>query len=107
MWTRQRTDAGAPYAVDEDQWVGYDDADSIQEKVQLVKGAGYGGAMVYSVDMDDFGNLCCSEPFPLLRSVARTLGLRTDARPTSDDCTSPSKPVTPPPPTFPPPPEGG
>lgn len=34
-WTRMADESGAPYIVNGDQWVGYDDAQSINKKVRI------------------------------------------------------------------------
>lgn len=62
---------------------------------------GFGGAMVYTLDLDDFENRCCRETFPLLRTINRVLGrLSETGEPTGSDCTKPPPPVTPPAPTY-------
>lgn len=38
-------------------------------------GNGYGGATMWTVDLDDFQNLCCLESFPLLKTINRALGV--------------------------------
>lgn len=40
-----------PYAVMGDQWVGFDDERSLREKLKWIDENGYGGAMVWTVDM--------------------------------------------------------
>lgn len=35
---------------------------------------GYGGATMWTVDLDDFQNLCCLESYPLLKTINRALG---------------------------------
>ena len=40
-----------PYAVAGDQWVGFDDERSLREKLKWINDNGYGGAMVWTVDM--------------------------------------------------------
>jgi len=37
-------------------------------------GNGYGGATMWTVDLDDFQNLCCFESYPLLKTINRALG---------------------------------
>jgi len=61
---------------------------------------GFGGAMAWTVDLDDFTNLCCREPFPLLRTINRELGSLPEQEPTTVDCTKPPAPITPVPPTL-------
>jgi len=61
---------------------------------------GFGGAMAWTVDLDDFNNLCCREPFPLLRTINRELGSLPEQEPTTVDCTKPPAPITPVPPTL-------
>ncbi|XP_045429854.1 chitotriosidase-1 isoform X2 [Pipistrellus kuhlii] len=66
----------APYASRGDQWVGFDDAESLKAKVGYLKGKGLGGAMVWALDMDDFsGSSCGRGRFPLIRTLRSELGL--------------------------------
>merc|ERR1711892_1313058 len=62
-----------PYAYSEDQWVGYDDISMIRQKSQFVKDNGFGGGMVWALDLDDFSNRCGCENYPLLRTINRVL----------------------------------
>ena len=49
--------ARAPYAFKGDQWVGYEDAQSLRAKVgELVNQPGLAGAMVWEAGLDDFRN---------------------------------------------------
>ena len=64
-----------PYAVQGDQWVGFDDERSIRNKMHWIKDNGYAGAMVWTVDMDDFtGTVCGGDvKYPLIGAM-RYLG---------------------------------
>jgi len=54
----------APYAFQGDQWIGYDNVESIQLKMDLVESRNLGGAMTWSIESDDFRGLC-GETYPL------------------------------------------
>lgn len=62
-----------PYAYKDDQWVGFDDQRSLKLKVQWLKQAGYGGVMVWSVDLDDFKGTCTGNSYPLLTAIKEEL----------------------------------
>ena len=58
-WTRGWCgERQVPYAYAADQWIGYDDEASIDAKVRYVVDHCLGGAMVWSLDLDDFKGLC-------------------------------------------------
>ncbi|KAK0083095.1 hypothetical protein PV326_006871 [Microctonus aethiopoides] len=84
-----------PSAYFKNQFVGYDDINSIAIKGKWILQNGFGGATAWTVDLDDFNNKCCFEPFPLLRSLNRALGRLLDPLPISGNCERPSDPVTP------------
>ncbi|KAK7482030.1 hypothetical protein BaRGS_00026722 [Batillaria attramentaria] len=69
--TGRLSNTKAPYVVDGSRWTGYDDAMSIQEKVDYVMEHGLGGVAVFSIDMDDFNGLCGGESNPLLHTIQR------------------------------------
>jgi chitinase len=62
-----------PYAYQGNQWVGYDDVAMIRKKSEYVVQNGFGGAMIWALDLDDFRNVCGCEPHPLLRTINRVL----------------------------------
>ncbi|CAM1321818.1 CHIA (predicted) [Pycnogonum litorale] len=81
----------SPYAHKDDQWIAYEDADSISLKATVVRNQGYGGVFVSSVDMDDFRSFC-GESNPLLKAVKTVLDgytVRVDDVDGLDDTSSP------------------
>ncbi|XP_069110705.1 acidic mammalian chitinase-like [Argopecten irradians] len=74
-WTR-KFDEGArvPYLYHGDQWVSYDDEESLAEKAQWVKDNGFGGVMVWNMRDDDTQGICDGKTrFPLLKAIKKTL----------------------------------
>ncbi|XP_017772020.1 PREDICTED: probable chitinase 3 [Nicrophorus vespilloides] len=64
-----------PYAIHGDQWVGFDDERSIRHKMKWIKESGFGGAMVWTVDMDDFTGTVCggNVKYPLIGAMREEL----------------------------------
>ncbi|XP_062248566.1 chitinase-3-like protein 2 [Platichthys flesus] len=54
-------DQKVPYAITENQWVGFDDTRSITTKVSYLKSKNFGGAFVWSLDLDDFSGKFCNQ----------------------------------------------
>lgn len=68
--------ARAPYGYKDDQWVGYDDEESLKLKVNsLIKEKNLLGAMFWALDLDDFnGTVCGQGRYPLINAVKNALG---------------------------------
>uniref|UniRef100_A0A182PFM1 chitinase n=1 Tax=Anopheles epiroticus TaxID=199890 RepID=A0A182PFM1_9DIPT len=62
-----------PYAVRNNQWLGYDDLRSVQLKVKFLLEQGLGGAMVWSLETDDFRGLCGGGRYPLMNEIRSLL----------------------------------
>ncbi|XP_040573319.1 probable chitinase 10 [Lepeophtheirus salmonis] len=62
-----------PFAYRGDQWVGFDDERSLRTKVDWLKTEGFGGIMIWSVDLDDFRGYCGTGKFPLIKAMKKEL----------------------------------
>ncbi|KAB1273840.1 Chitinase-3-like protein 2, partial [Camelus dromedarius] len=63
-----------PYAVKGNQWVGYDDVESGETKVQFLKDLNWGGAVMQSIDIDDFTDKFCNQgPYTFIQGAKRSL----------------------------------
>lgn len=71
-WQVSRDPGGrmGPYAFLEDQWVSFDDDYMVRHKSEYVRAMGLGGAMTWSLDLDDFnGKYCGCGKSPLLKTI--------------------------------------
>jgi len=66
----------APYGYKKQNWIGFDDADSLRYKVKTqIKAKGLGGAMFWALPLDDFtGKFCGEGKNPLMNAVKKELG---------------------------------
>ncbi|XP_063307623.1 acidic mammalian chitinase-like [Pelobates fuscus] len=63
-----------PYACKGNEWVGYDNQQSYECKVKFLKNGGFGGAMVWAIDLDDFlGTFCNEGKYPLISHLKSLL----------------------------------
>ncbi|XP_061704138.1 chitinase-3-like protein 2 [Cydia pomonella] len=72
---KQSRDAAAavPYAHRGTEWLSYDDGESVAKKAEFAAQLGLRGAMVYSLDSDDYSNVCGLKALPLVSAVRRAL----------------------------------
>lgn len=63
-----------PYAYKNSEWVSFDDVDTIEKKMALLRKWKLGGAMVWALDLDDFNNQCGGGSYPLLKTINHGLG---------------------------------
>ena len=67
-------DEGVPYLVYNDQWVGYEDVESLSKKLKFIRNGGFAGAMVWDLALDDFtGEFCNEGQYPLIKHIATNL----------------------------------
>jgi len=65
-----------PSVFKDNIWIGYDDVKSFNEKLDWLTENGYGGAFVWSLDMDDFLGRCKSSggvKYPLISAIRARL----------------------------------
>ncbi|XP_039481102.1 acidic mammalian chitinase [Drosophila santomea] len=62
----------APYAYSGDQWVSFDNVLSVQYKMDFALSKGLAGAMIWSLETDDYRGLC-GQSYPLLRTINEKL----------------------------------
>ncbi|XP_055531988.1 acidic mammalian chitinase-like [Wyeomyia smithii] len=79
-----------PYAYNGNQWVGYDNVKSFLAKCDLVKTYGLAGAMLWSIDTDDFLGKCGSK-FELTAALKDCLGSTSSITTTVEPTTTTGK----------------
>ncbi|XP_076345267.1 uncharacterized protein LOC143244460 isoform X2 [Tachypleus tridentatus] len=65
---RPYPDLLGPYCYKDNQWVGFDDEVMVIKKAEYIRGQGLGGAMVWTLDDDDFRGFC-GEKNPLVTTL--------------------------------------
>ncbi|XP_003220422.1 chitinase-3-like protein 1 [Anolis carolinensis] len=74
----QIEEQAVPYSYKGNQWVGYEDVQSVALKVQYMKQNNLGGIMIWALDLDDFSGSFCNEgKYPLLGAAKKELDKRT------------------------------
>ncbi|CAG4980791.1 unnamed protein product [Colias eurytheme] len=88
--------AKVPYAVQNRNWVSYDDVNSLIAKAKYALSMNLAGVMIWSIETDDFHGLCSNETFPLLRAIKRTLSSSTSPGTTIGPVSTPTtnSPIT-------------
>ena len=72
-WKELQDEAGSTYILKDDQWIGYDTADSILAKMEYVKSRGLGGVMIWAIELDDTTGICGPKR-PLMKAIHQGLG---------------------------------
>ncbi|NWI51757.1 CHIA chitinase, partial [Calyptomena viridis] len=79
-----------PYTYKGSEWVGYDNEKSFGLKVEWLKNNNFGGALVWTIDLDDFTGTFCNEgKYPLISTLKKSLGLENSS------IVTPTKPLPP------------
>ncbi|KAM9320379.1 acidic mammalian chitinase-like [Gastrophryne carolinensis] len=72
--TKWIADQRVPYACKSDEWVGFDNQESYDCKVRFLKESGFAGAMVWTIDLDDFSGTSCNQGrYPLINHLKSLL----------------------------------
>ncbi|TMW44839.1 hypothetical protein DOY81_010073 [Sarcophaga bullata] len=67
------TEHEVPIIYNSNQWIGYDNVQSLVKKVDYANAKNLGGVMIWSIETDDFRGRCGSK-YPLLNAVNNQLG---------------------------------
>lgn len=71
-WRKQWDDIGkCPYAYQGREWIGYENEQSLREKIAFMKEKRLGGVFAFSLDLDDYRNDCGDGLYPLTRELAK------------------------------------
>lgn len=68
-------DTYTPYSYHTNDWISYDNQQSLAFKAEFANSLGLGGAMVFSLNADDYSasSLCSSSAFPLTTVIKLVL----------------------------------
>jgi len=94
----------APYMSKGNLWIGFDDSTSLREKTKYAMSKGLAGAMIWSLETDDFTGSCNGIPFILLKTIVSTLNGGVIPTPPTPDPNAPTTPTKAPTTTPAPPP---
>ncbi|XP_078098079.1 acidic mammalian chitinase-like [Mustelus asterias] len=65
-----------PYGYKGSTWIGYDNVKSFRDKAAWLTKNNFGGAMVWTLAMDDFSGAFCNQgPYPLIGALHTELGI--------------------------------
>lgn len=76
----------APYMTNGPYWMSYDDEESLAHKVRYANWRGLAGAMIWTVETDDFGGFYSERPYPLLTRINEELANQDIYDPAKPGC---------------------
>lgn len=59
----------AVYSYKDSTWIGWENQETVQYKLDYLKSIGVGGAMLWSIDTDDFRGLCGGDKYPITSQI--------------------------------------
>ncbi|MCL4139090.1 UNVERIFIED_CONTAM: hypothetical protein GTU68_024012 [Idotea baltica] len=77
-WKVMRDEALGAYMSKDENWIGYDDEESIKQKVDFIKNERLGGVMFWAIDLDDYLGVCGTR-WPLLSTIRTALHAPSDS----------------------------
>ncbi|KAK8722278.1 hypothetical protein OTU49_012347 [Cherax quadricarinatus] len=96
-WEDRYDDVGlVPYTTKDDQWVGYEDPDSLKIKMDFIKETKMLGAMTWAIDQDDYLGWCNLGKNPMMNVIYE--GMKdyiVPVAPTTTTTRNPWEPTTP------------
>jgi len=83
------------YAYGGNQWVAYDDTNTIGIKAQYIKDKGLAGGMIWALDLDDFKNIACGQgKYPLLNAIVNVFSGASPNTPATTEPATNQSPTT-------------
>jgi len=65
---------GYTYAYNDDNWVSYDEVTLVTTKARYVIEKGLAGTMIWSLENEDFRNICGEGANPILTAINQVFG---------------------------------
>ncbi|XP_042264034.1 acidic mammalian chitinase-like [Thunnus maccoyii] len=88
-------DQKVPYATKQNEWVGFDNKISFENKARYLKDNGFGGAFIWALDLDDFnGQFCGQGNYPLISYLRSLVASDLPPLPSPDTTQNPITPST-------------
>ena len=90
-----QSSANAPYGHNGQDFICYDDKESITYKVKnIAVNKRLKGVMFWAIDLDDFSGSCGSEKYPLIKAARKALGVEGGEGEEGDESAGPSPTVS-------------